>query len=193
MLLSQPFIDQDEHLSAEVLCTATGYPTPTITWERVDQPLPYHAVTERGLLRFSALRQQDAGTYRCVARNDVGESDTLLTVYVRPAVGPTLPPSYPTEMERVEISPSSFDGQPGEVIRLICRCSPTAQVVWSKLGERQLPSNADVRNEMLIIEHASQENTGRYSCTAYFPNGRTKTSTVDVVIADNNVLPPSNK
>ncbi|EAA44666.5 AGAP003656-PA [Anopheles gambiae str. PEST] len=193
VLLSQPFIDQDEHLSAEVLCTATGYPTPTITWERVDQPLPYHAVTERGLLRFSALRQQDAGTYRCVARNDVGESDTLLTVYVRPAVGPTLPPSYPTEMERVEISPSSFDGQPGEVIRLICRCSPTAQVVWSKLGERQLPSNADVRNEMLIIEHASQENTGRYSCTAYFPNGRTKTSTVDVVIADNNVLPPSNK
>ncbi|XP_041762389.1 basement membrane-specific heparan sulfate proteoglycan core protein isoform X4 [Anopheles merus] len=193
VLLSQPFIDQDEHLSAEVLCTATGYPTPTITWERVDQPLPYHAVTELGLLRFSALRQQDAGTYRCVARNDVGESDTLLTVYVRPAVGPTLPPSYPTEMERVEISPSSFDGQPGEVIRLICRCSPTAQVVWSKLGERQLPSNADVRNEMLIIEHASQENTGRYSCTAYFPNGRTKTSTVDVVIADNNVLPPSNK
>uniref|UniRef100_A0A182JY83 Basement membrane-specific heparan sulfate proteoglycan core protein n=1 Tax=Anopheles christyi TaxID=43041 RepID=A0A182JY83_9DIPT len=191
--LSQPFIDLDEYLSAEVLCTATGYPTPTITWERVDQPLPYNSYIDRGLLRFNSLRLQDAGTYRCIARNDASESDAILTVYVRPAVGPTQAPPLSQDVERVEITPSSFDGQPGEVIRLICRCSPTAQVVWSKLGEPQLPSNVDVRNEMLIIEHASQDNTGRYSCTAYFPNGRTKTSTVDVVIADNNVLPPSNK
>uniref|UniRef100_A0A182P409 Terribly reduced optic lobes n=1 Tax=Anopheles epiroticus TaxID=199890 RepID=A0A182P409_9DIPT len=191
--LSQPFIDQDEYLPAEVICSATGYPNPSITWERIDKPLPHNTFIEGGLLRFNSLRLQDAGTYRCSARNSAGDTDTLLTVYVRQTAGQTLPPPPSPDFETVEITPSGFDGPPGEIIRLFCRCSPTARVVWNKLGESRLPSNVNVRNEMLIIEHASQENTGRYSCTAYFPNGRVKTSTVDVVIADNDVLPPSNK
>ncbi|XP_035902063.1 basement membrane-specific heparan sulfate proteoglycan core protein isoform X6 [Anopheles stephensi] len=191
--VSPPFIDQDEYSSAEVRCSATGYPTPTITWERADQPLPYNIVNEGGLLRFNSLRLHDAGTYRCRASNNVGDVDEILTVYVRPTVGPTIPPPDSQEVERIEITPNSFDGQPGEKIRLVCRCSPTAHVVWTKLGEPQLPYNVDVNNEILIIEHASQENSGRYSCTAYFPNGRVKTSTVDVLITDNNVRPESNK
>ncbi|XP_049279689.1 basement membrane-specific heparan sulfate proteoglycan core protein isoform X5 [Anopheles funestus] len=187
------YIDQDEYQPAEVRCTATGYPTPSIRWERVDQPLPYNIVIDGSLLRFNSLRLNDAGTYRCVASNNVGEDDGLLTVYVRPAVGPTMAPPSSHEVERIEITPSSFDGQPGEKIRLVCRCSPTAQIVWTKLGEPQLPYNVNVNNEILIIEHASQENTGRYSCTAYFPNGRVKTSTVDVMITDNNLPPEPNR
>ncbi|XP_053672067.1 basement membrane-specific heparan sulfate proteoglycan core protein [Anopheles nili] len=191
--VSQPFIDTDEYLSAEVRCTATGYPTPSITWERVDQPLPYNSMTEYGLLRFTSLRQNDAGTYRCIARNDVGESDILVMVYVRPSGTPTRPPSSSVDEERVQIMPSSYDGQPGEQVRLICQCSPNARVTWSKQGESRLPDNANVRNEILIIEHASQENSGRYSCTAFFPNGQVKMSTVDVVISDRGMPPSSNK
>uniref|UniRef100_A0A182W103 Basement membrane-specific heparan sulfate proteoglycan core protein n=1 Tax=Anopheles minimus TaxID=112268 RepID=A0A182W103_9DIPT len=191
--LSPAFIDQDEYQPAEAHCTAAGYPAPAIRWERVDQPLPYNIVVDGGLLRFNSLRMMDAGTYRCVANNGVGEEDGLLTVYVRPAVGPTVPPPSSHEIELIEIMPSSFDGQPGEKIRLICRCSPNAAVVWTKLGEPKLPYNVNVTNEILIIEHASQENTGRYSCTAYFPNGRVKTSTVDVMITDNNLPPEPNR
>uniref|UniRef100_A0A182QPA6 Basement membrane-specific heparan sulfate proteoglycan core protein n=1 Tax=Anopheles farauti TaxID=69004 RepID=A0A182QPA6_9DIPT len=189
--LSKPFVDQDEYLSVEVRCTVTGYPTPTINWERIDKPLPYNIVNEYGLLRFNSIRQQDAGTYRCVARNDVGESDALLTVYVRPTGVPTIPPPSWQDVERVEIMPNSYDGQPGEQVRLICQCSPTARVTWSKQGESRLPDNANVYNEILIIEHASQENTGVYSCTASFPNGRIKVSTVEVVIADRGFPPQS--
>uniref|UniRef100_A0A182LXB6 Basement membrane-specific heparan sulfate proteoglycan core protein n=1 Tax=Anopheles culicifacies TaxID=139723 RepID=A0A182LXB6_9DIPT len=191
--LSPAFVDLDEYQTAEVHCTATGYPTPTVWWERVDQPLPYNIVNEGGLLRFNSLRLNDAGTYRCIASNAVGDEDGLLTVYVRPAAGPTAPPPSSPDLERIEITPSSFDGQPGEKVRLICQCSPTAQVVWTKLGEPKLPYNVNVINEILIIEHASQENAGRYSCTAYFPNGRVKTSTVDVMITDNNLPPEPNK
>uniref|UniRef100_A0A182NMJ9 Basement membrane-specific heparan sulfate proteoglycan core protein n=1 Tax=Anopheles dirus TaxID=7168 RepID=A0A182NMJ9_9DIPT len=191
--LSSPFVDQDEYLSAEVRCTATGYPTPSITWERIDKPLPFNIVNEYGLLRFISIRQQDAGTYRCIARNDVGESDALLTVYVRPTGTPTFPPLSSHEVERVEIKPNSYDGQPGEEVQLICQRSPTARVTWSKQGESRLPDNANVYNEILIIKHASQANTGMYSCTASFPNGRIKTSSVEVVISDRSMPPQSQK
>ncbi|XP_058175045.1 basement membrane-specific heparan sulfate proteoglycan core protein [Anopheles ziemanni] len=192
--ISEKFIDRDEYQMAEVRCVATGYPTPSIRWERIDQLLPYNIVNEYGMLRFNSLRQNDAGTYRCVARNDVGEVDALLTVYVRPADGGLPPDGGSQEVERVEIMPNSFDGQPGQQIRLVCHCSPAARVTWSKLGESRLPDNANVRNEILIIEHAAQENTGRYTCTASFPNGRIRTSTVDVVIApDTDMPPPSNR
>ncbi|XP_050085737.1 basement membrane-specific heparan sulfate proteoglycan core protein isoform X14 [Anopheles aquasalis] len=186
--LSSNFVDEEEYQRAEIRCTASGYPTPYIIWERVDKPMPYNInLNDQGLLRFNSLRLQDAGTYRCLARNDVGESDAMLTVYVRPAGGPILPPPVDID-ERVEIMPSSFDGQPGAQIRLVCQCSPSARVTWAKQGEQRLPVNANVRNEILIIEHASQENTGRYICTAQFPTGRVKVSTVDVVI--NEDTPP---
>ncbi|XP_035776536.1 basement membrane-specific heparan sulfate proteoglycan core protein-like [Anopheles albimanus] len=186
--LSSNFVDEEEYQRAEVSCTASGYPTPYIIWERVDKPMPYNInLNDQGLLRFNSLRLQDTGTYRCLARNDVGESDAMLTVYVRPAGGPVVPPPVDID-ERVEIMPSSFDGQPGAQIRLVCQCSPTARVTWAKQGEQRLPVNANVRNEILIIEHASQENSGRYICTAQFPTGRVKVSTVDVVI--NEDTPP---
>ncbi|XP_052863350.1 basement membrane-specific heparan sulfate proteoglycan core protein [Anopheles cruzii] len=187
--LSPQLVDQNEYQRVEVRCVATGYPTPTIVWERVDQPMPFNTVNEHGLLRFNSLRLQDAGTYRCLARNDVGEADALLTVYVRTVGGPVVPPPSSNGVEeQVVIMPSSFDGQPGQQIRLVCQCSPTARVTWNKQGETRLPPNANVRNEILIIEHASQENSGRYSCTAYFPTGRVKVSTVDVLVTDS--LPP---
>uniref|UniRef100_A0AAG5CPX2 Basement membrane-specific heparan sulfate proteoglycan core protein n=1 Tax=Anopheles atroparvus TaxID=41427 RepID=A0AAG5CPX2_ANOAO len=187
---SENFLDKQEYESAEVRCTATGYPTPAIRWERIDQPMPYNTVNQYGLLRFHSLRQNDSGTYRCVARNDVGEADALLTVYVNP-VGVVAPPDTGSqEYERVEIMPNSFDGQPGALIRLVCQCSPAARVSWSKLGEPRLPGNVNVRNEMLIIEYASEENTGQYVCTATFPTGHIKSSTVDVVIAPDTGMPP---
>lgn len=50
-------------------CLAEGNPIPSITWIRlVDNSI----VT----MPLANIRRQDAGTYRCIADNGVGSSDT---------------------------------------------------------------------------------------------------------------------
>lgn len=140
-------------------------------------PLSSNVIIEYGLLRFNSLRKSDEGTYRCSARNDIGESDRILQVYVRESQPQV--PSY----ETVQINPGNYEGRSGEQITLTCICKPHGQIKWSKAGEPSLPRNSYVQNELLIIDHATLDNSGRYTCTAIFPSGRERTSYVDVMIS----------
>ncbi|KAL1394552.1 hypothetical protein pipiens_011875 [Culex pipiens pipiens] len=180
--LSEDVIDRDEFRSADVTCTATGFPTPIVTWERMDNhPLSSNVIIEYGLLRFNSLRKSDEGTYRCSARNDIGESDKILHVYVRES-RPS--PTHPDHAyETVVINPDNYQGRSGEQITLTCVCQPRGQVRWAKTGEPDLPRNSYIQNELLIIEHATAENSGRYTCTAIFPSGRERSSFVDVSVS----------
>lgn len=141
-------------------------------------PLSSNVIIEYGLLRFNSLRKSDEGTYRCSARNDIGESDKILQVYVRQA----RPPQEPSH-ETVQIDPGNYEGRSGEQITLTCICKPHGQIRWSKAGEPTLPRNSYVQNELLIIDHATLDNSGRYTCTAVFPSGRERASYVDVMIS----------
>ncbi|XP_062714560.1 basement membrane-specific heparan sulfate proteoglycan core protein isoform X8 [Aedes albopictus] len=177
--ISPDYVDLEEYHPADVTCTATGFPTPVITWERMDgHPLSSNVIIEYGLLRFNSLRKSDEGTYRCSARNDIGESDKILQVYVRQA----RPPQEPSH-ETVQIDPGNYEGRSGEQITLTCICKPHGQIRWSKAGEPTLPRNSYVQNELLIIDHATLDNSGRYTCTAVFPSGRERASYVDVMIS----------
>ncbi|XP_058821183.1 basement membrane-specific heparan sulfate proteoglycan core protein isoform X2 [Topomyia yanbarensis] len=183
--ISTDVIDLDEYRSVDVNCVATGFPTPVITWERMDQhPLSTNVILEYGLLRFNSLRKSDEGTYRCSARNDIGEADKILHVYVRDSrPHPTQPPRPDHSYEIIKINPDNYQGRTGDQITLSCICQPSGQIKWAKAGEPNLPRNSYVQNELLIIEHSTIDNSGRYSCTAIFPSGRERTSFVDVVIA----------
>lgn len=177
MTISPDYINLEEYRSADVTCSATGFPTPVITWERMDNhPLSSNVIIEYGLLRFNSLRKSDEGTYRCSARNDIGESDRILQVYVRESR-----PTQPTQ-ETVQINPDNYEGRSGEQITLTCVCQPLGQIKWAKAGEPSLPRNSYVQNELLIIDHATVDNSGQYTCTAVFPSGRERTSYVDVII-----------
>ncbi|XP_055601853.1 basement membrane-specific heparan sulfate proteoglycan core protein-like isoform X2 [Uranotaenia lowii] len=181
--LSSDWVDQEEYSSADVTCVANGFPTPIVSWERMDNhPLSPNVIIEYGLLRFNSLRRSDQGTYRCSARNDFGESDKILQVYVRES-RPKPPPRPEHPYEIVQINPENYQGQSGEQITLTCVCQPAGQIRWSKAGEPSLPRNSYVQNELLIIEHATLDNAGRYVCTAVFPSGRERTSSVDVLIS----------
>ncbi|XP_065079146.1 basement membrane-specific heparan sulfate proteoglycan core protein isoform X5 [Ochlerotatus camptorhynchus] len=175
--ISPDYINLEEYRSADVTCSGTGFPTPVITWERMDNhPLSSNVIIEYGLLRFNSLRKSDEGTYRCSARNDIGESDKILQVYVRESR-----PTQPTQ-ETVQINPDNYEGRSGEQITLTCVCQPIGQIKWAKTGEPSLPRNSYVQNELLIIDHATVDNSGQYTCTAIFPSGRERTSYVDVII-----------
>ncbi|XP_059960623.1 cell adhesion molecule 1 isoform X2 [Mesoplodon densirostris] len=76
----------------ELTCEAIGKPQPVmVTWVRVDDEMPQHAVLSGPNLFINNLNKTDNGTYRCEASNIVGKahSDYMLYVYDPPT---TIPP-----------------------------------------------------------------------------------------------------
>ncbi|XP_063111881.1 cell adhesion molecule 1 isoform X10 [Cavia porcellus] len=70
--------------SLELTCEAIGKPQPVmVTWVRVDDEMPQHAVLSGPNLFINNLNKTDNGTYRCEASNTVGKahSDYMLYVY----------------------------------------------------------------------------------------------------------------
>ncbi|KAM8900107.1 cell adhesion molecule 1 isoform 5-T5 [Spinachia spinachia] len=68
----------------ELNCQAKGKPQPQrVSWVKVDDDVPSHAVITGGDLYIENLNKSYNGTYRCVASNAVGESfdDYILYVY----------------------------------------------------------------------------------------------------------------
>uniref|UniRef100_A0A8B9WL43 Cell adhesion molecule 1 n=1 Tax=Bos mutus grunniens TaxID=30521 RepID=A0A8B9WL43_BOSMU len=68
----------------ELTCEAIGKPQPVmVTWVRVDDEMPQHAVLSGPNLFINNLNKTDNGTYRCEASNIVGKahSDYMLYVY----------------------------------------------------------------------------------------------------------------
>ncbi|XP_054549091.1 cell adhesion molecule 1 isoform X7 [Talpa occidentalis] len=68
----------------ELTCEAIGKPQPVmVTWVRVDDEMPQHAVLSGPSLFINNLNKTDNGTYRCEASNIVGKahSDYMLYVY----------------------------------------------------------------------------------------------------------------
>ncbi|XP_075872769.1 cell adhesion molecule 1-like isoform X4 [Nelusetta ayraudi] len=68
----------------ELTCRAKGKPQPQqVTWIKVDDTVPSHAVITGADLYIENLNKSYNGTYRCMAANSVGESfdDYILYVY----------------------------------------------------------------------------------------------------------------
>ena len=67
----------NESNTAALFCSATGNPSPKVSWVRVDGSLPNNRikVTSDGLLQIDDVRLEDAGKYKCMARNSLGEDE----------------------------------------------------------------------------------------------------------------------
>ncbi len=73
-------ITVQEGSSVDLNCTASGIPTPFITWVRLDSSLSSAASNANGTLSISSFNSTtDAGTYVCVAVNDVGMDVSNIT------------------------------------------------------------------------------------------------------------------
>ena len=69
-------------------CTATGYPKPTITWEKVNDSgfVQYNPTAEiltsdgnstSSQLVITEVKSKDYGIYHCVAKNSVGDKISI--------------------------------------------------------------------------------------------------------------------
>ncbi|KAF6109105.1 heparan sulfate proteoglycan 2 [Phyllostomus discolor] len=69
-------------------CMASGYPTPDITWNKLDGELPPDSRVENNVLLLPSVRPQDAGTYVCTATNRQGKVKAFANLQVPERVVP---------------------------------------------------------------------------------------------------------
>ncbi|XP_036605605.1 MAM domain-containing glycosylphosphatidylinositol anchor protein 2-like [Trichosurus vulpecula] len=72
LLVDDPIVVNPGEAITLVCVTTGGEPTPTLTWVRSIGNLPEKTVLNGGTLTIPAITSDDAGTYSCIANNNVG-------------------------------------------------------------------------------------------------------------------------
>ncbi|XP_005154902.1 muscle, skeletal receptor tyrosine-protein kinase isoform X2 [Melopsittacus undulatus] len=117
-----------EGLKAVLPCTTMGNPKPSVSWIKGETAVKENAriaVLDSGNLRIHNVQREDAGQYRCVAKNSLG------TAYSKPAT---------VEVEvfaRILKAPESQNITFGSVVTLRCSATglPVPTVTWLENGK----------------------------------------------------------
>ena len=83
--ISHSQLTVNETNTATFLCSASGNPAAQISWSKVNGSLPSNKtkVTSDGLMQIFDARLEDAGKYKCVARNILGKDEKVSSLIVQ--------------------------------------------------------------------------------------------------------------
>ncbi|KAI3356952.1 hypothetical protein L3Q82_003588 [Scortum barcoo] len=123
-------------------CLAHGTPPLTYTWTKLGGNLPRRAEVNGGDLQINLATAEDAGSYKCVASNKVGNSEVVAKVTVE----------VKAQGSAVEFTCSAAGGI-------------ETKIEWLKEGGA-LPPNHHIKDGVLRIENLEQSNEGVYICRA---------------------------
>ncbi|XP_072282815.1 basement membrane-specific heparan sulfate proteoglycan core protein, partial [Pyxicephalus adspersus] len=155
--------------TATLRCSATGNPTPTITWSKLRAPLPWQHQVINNTLIIPRVAQQDSGKYICNASNTDGYAEIFITLDVEN-------PPYATTV------PDELSVAVGEVIRVQCLAHGTAplELQWTKVNGSLSGSTQD---GVLYISEATTGDAGTYRCVASNKVGRSEANVQVSVLA----------
>ncbi|XP_014849611.1 PREDICTED: basement membrane-specific heparan sulfate proteoglycan core protein-like [Poecilia mexicana] len=145
-----------EGQTVTIECTATGFPTPVITWSKLRAPLPWKHSVADGVLTLTDVGRQDSGQYICNATNIHGYSEAYTDMEV------DTPPYATCLPDQVRLQPGS-----PLVLQCLAHGSHPIQFTWSRVGRGSLPVGAETTREgKLMIASVKQGDTGTYKCVA---------------------------
>uniref|UniRef100_A0A7N5KTI0 Hemicentin 2 n=1 Tax=Ailuropoda melanoleuca TaxID=9646 RepID=A0A7N5KTI0_AILME len=145
-------------MEVSVSCSASGYPTPHISWSREGHALREDSrirVDAQGTLIIQGVAPEDAGNYSCQAANEVGTDEETVTLYH------TDPPSV-SAVKAVVLAAI------GNEAVLVCDVSgvPPPRVVWYRGGLEMILAPEGSSSGTLRIPAAQERDAGVYTCRA---------------------------
>jgi len=175
----------NESNTAVFFCSVSGNPGAQLSWIKLNGSLPINRtkVSSGGLLQIKDVRLEDAGKYRCVARNILGSDEELSTLIIqsKPRISLSLGPLHVENNKKValpECHVTSF---------------PPAVITWSKVLGELTQTRAVSKDGHLSIMNAQKTDSGLYKCKASNILGHESavTQLVVVELPQFTVSPPS--
>ncbi|XP_028297926.1 immunoglobulin superfamily DCC subclass member 3-like [Gouania willdenowi] len=162
---------------ARFTCQVNGIPEAEITWERDRRPLgtsePRYTLLPHGVLQVSAVRQNDVGRFRCVAKNIAN------TRYSEEAELTVTGPENRKYREPVILSGPqnlTISVHQTAILECIATGNPRPIVSWSRLDGRSIGVEGVqvLGTGNLMISDASLQHSGVYVCSANRPGSRSR-------------------
>ncbi|XP_008829335.1 muscle, skeletal receptor tyrosine-protein kinase isoform X7 [Nannospalax galili] len=156
-----------EGLKAVLPCTTMGNPKPSVSWIKGDSALKENsriAVLESGSLRIHNVQKEDAGQYRCVAKNSLGTAYSKLVKL---------------EVEvfaRILRAPESHNVTFGSFVTLRCTATgiPVPTISWIENGNAISSGSIQESVKDRVIDSRLQlfiTKPGLYTCIATNKHG----------------------
>ncbi|XP_071236867.1 immunoglobulin superfamily DCC subclass member 4-like [Salvelinus alpinus] len=154
-------------------CQIDGVPTPRITWEKDQEPIPSQLrfiSLPNGVLQILGAVKEDGGAYRCVASNSARKrfsQDAILTVTTGPG---------PAQSEVVIVAPPQnatvVQGRPAVMECMAQGGQPKPLVSWSRQDGKPIATDVVVLETNLVIPNTRRNHAGVYVCRANKPKTR---------------------
>ncbi|KAL6035936.1 hypothetical protein STEG23_027758 [Scotinomys teguina] len=166
-----------EGLKAVLPCTTMGNPKPSVSWIKGDSALrenPRIAVLESGSLRIHNVQKEDAGQYRCVAKNSLG---TAYSKLVKLEVEEDSEPEQDTKVfARILRAPESHNVTFGSFVTLRCTAIgiPVPTISWIENGNAVSSGSIQESVKDRMIDSRLQlfiTKPGLYTCIATNKHG----------------------
>uniref|UniRef100_A0A2R8ZYQ8 receptor protein-tyrosine kinase n=1 Tax=Pan paniscus TaxID=9597 RepID=A0A2R8ZYQ8_PANPA len=182
-----------EGLKAVLPCTTMGNPKPSVSWIKGDSPLRENsriAVLESGSLRIHNVQKEDAGQYRCVAKNSLG---TAYSKVVKLEVEEESEPEQDTKVfARILRAPESHNVTFGSFVTLHCTATgiPVPTITWIENGNAVSSGSIQESVKDRVIDSRLQlfiTKPGLYTCIATNKHGEkfsTAKAATTISIAD---------
>ncbi|XP_007645690.1 muscle, skeletal receptor tyrosine-protein kinase isoform X7 [Cricetulus griseus] len=166
-----------EGLKAVLPCTTMGNPKPSVSWIKGDSALRENsriAVLESGSLRIHNVQKEDAGQYRCVAKNSLG---TAYSKLVKLEVEEDSEPEQDTKVfARILRAPESHNVTFGSFVTLRCTAIgiPVPTISWIENGNAVSSGSIQESVKDRVIDSRLQlfiTKPGLYTCIATNKHG----------------------
>ncbi|XP_061057035.1 muscle, skeletal receptor tyrosine-protein kinase isoform X4 [Eubalaena glacialis] len=166
-----------EGLKAVLPCTTMGNPKPSVSWIKGDSALRENsrtAVLESGSLRIHNVQKEDAGNYRCVAKNSLG---TAYSKLAKLEVEEESEPEQDTKVfARILRPPESHNVTFGSFVTLRCTATgiPVPTITWIENGNAVSSGSIQESVKDRVIDSRLQlfiTKPGLYTCIATNKHG----------------------